>query len=281
MQQSLYCKMLLQLGEVIGNTEFAAPLSVDREALRSLVNEKLWDSETQFYHDLSPDGELSPVKSIGAYWSILADIVPPERLAIMLQHLRDESVFNRPHRVPTQAADGKKDVDYYADGHYWLGGVWSPTNYMVLSGLSEQNAHDLAYEIARNHVDNVAKVFVDTGTLWENYAPESPGQGNPARSEFVGWTGVSAITIPIEYVVGIRLNYLQKQMTWHIRLTDERHGVLRYPLGQTATADLIYEPQTRTHQNRSDIAFQLNVIIDNKPLAVTIKQGQQTVELGS
>lgn len=128
---------------------------------------------------------------------------------------------------------------------------------MTLCGLSRHNHYHLAYEIALNHIQSVARVFQETGTLWENYAPEFIQHGKPAGREFVGWTGVSAINILIEYVIGIQPGNGDIDLSWHLHLT-ERHGVLRYPLGRSNRVDLICEkrlshedPPTimiRTHQ---------------------------------
>ena len=41
---------------------------------------------------------------------------------------------------------------------------------MVITGLLQQGYRKLAYEIARNHYDNVLKVYKNTGTFWEYYA---------------------------------------------------------------------------------------------------------------
>lgn len=232
-QQALNCKILLQIANVLNWHEFDNELQQEYERLTEIVNKTMWDETSGFYYDRAPDGALSSVKSIGAYWAILAGIVPMERVERMLGHLRDTTQFNRPHRIPSQSADS---TAYRADGNYWLGGVWSPTNYMVLQALSRYEQDDLAFDIAFNHVENVTAVFNQTGTLWENYAPELSTQGAPAKDKFVGWTGVSAITIPIEYLVGLR--WQDNILIWNIHLT-ERHGVLRLPIGDTDHIDAI------------------------------------------
>ena len=58
---------------------------------------------------------------------------------------------------------------------------------MVITGLLQQGYRKLAYEIARNHYDNVLKVYKNTGTFWEYYAPEHEEPGFMARPNFVGW----------------------------------------------------------------------------------------------
>jgi len=116
---------------------------------------------------------------------------------------------------------------------------------MMLRGLHAAGSHDLAHEIGINHVDHVAKVFEDTGTLWENYAPESASWGTPAMKDFVGWTGLSPIAILFEAVFGLRPAVGRNELTWDVRLLDE-HGVDRYPFGPDATLDLHCAKRTRS-----------------------------------
>ena len=188
-----------------------------------------------FTDDAAPDGTLSPVKSIGAYWGILAGVVPPGREARLVAHLEDERTFKRPHRIPSQAADS---ADYDPTGGYWLGGVWPPTNYMVLKGLRARGYHDLAYEIALNHLEQISQVYAATGTVWENYAPEMAAPGQPARSRFVGWSGLGPIAVLIEDVIGIQGERHLGRIFWDMHLTEE-HGVRRYPFGREARLDLV------------------------------------------
>jgi hypothetical protein len=238
MQQALSCKALLEIGRRIARDEFEAELEAEFAQLSTYIHDKLWDEQTSFFFDRAPDGTLSATKTIGAYWGLLAGVIAPERMARFIGHLVDPASFNRPHRIPTQAADS---AIYNAHGGYWQGAVWSPTNYMVLCGLTERGRDALAHEIAVNHIEQVAQVFKDTGTLWENYAPEAAHPGKPASRDFVGWTGVSAITIPIEYGIGLRTGYDGADLQWDIRLAG-RHGVLRYPLSSAGHADFVFEP---------------------------------------
>lgn len=131
---------------------------------------------------------------------------------------------------------------YRADGGYWLGAIWPSTQYMVLRGLGRAGRDDLAHAIACNHVANVTKVFEQTGTLWENYAPESAAAGNPARRDFVGWAGIGPITVLLENVLGIRPAANGRGLIWDIRLL-EGHGVRRYPLGGGGWIDLTCGPR--------------------------------------
>lgn len=226
-QQILSCQILVRMAKLIGREKDAAVLEREEKQLTQVVNEKLWDPETAFYYDLWSNGEKNMVQSIGAYWALLADIVPPDHIDAFVAHLENKDEFNRPHRIPSLSASHPA---YRQDGGYWCGGVWAPTNYMVLKGLEKHGYHKLAYDIAQSHVKNVHQVFQETGTLWENYAPDAAAQGVPSKPDFVGWTGLSPISVVLEQVFGIQSDAVNKKITWRIR-NCERHGVRNYPFG--------------------------------------------------
>ena len=219
-------KVLIEMGKILGHEQDTVWLVEEVERLTSLINDKLWSEQDAFYYDMWRSG-LSGVKSIGAYWSLLADIVPPERLPRLVAHLENPAEFKRPHRVPTLSADHPA---YNENGAYWKGSVWAPTNYMVLKGLERVGYHDLAHEIGCNTLENVVEVYKQTGTVWENYSPEHTCPGNPAKSDFVGWTGLIPIAVLIEYVLGIKADAKNDEIVWRVNLT-EQHGIERYPFG--------------------------------------------------
>jgi glycogen debranching enzyme len=187
-------------------------------------------------------------------------------------HLDDPRAFKRPHRVPSLAAD---QAGYDARGGYWRGSVWAPTNYMVLRGLTAVGRDALAHEIARNHLDNVVAVFERTGTLYENYAPESAAPGAPAKPDFVGWTGLPPIAVLLEYVFGLRPDAPARRLLWDVRLTDA-HGVRRYPFGRDVSLDLRCDAR-RSPQDRPRIEAQATGPVD---LEVRWAGGTETLTLG-
>ena len=238
LQAALNCLLLWQMAELLGEREYIQPLVHERVHLIQEVNARMWNSETSFYHDIDAQGHFSPVKSIGAYWGLLdPEMVPGERLLPFVKHLRDPLTFNRFHRVPSQAADSD---GYAANGDYWRGGIWSPTNYMVLKGLRAVNQAALAHEIAVNHLTHVCTVFERTDTFWENYAPESAAPGEPAKPNFVGWTGLTPIAVLLEDVIGLNVDWPQRRVTWDRQLAaDAAYGVYLYPLGPDGTLDIL------------------------------------------
>ncbi|WP_308637255.1 MGH1-like glycoside hydrolase domain-containing protein [Paenibacillus silvisoli] len=227
-------KLLMAMADVLGQSEEIRDIALEAERLSAYVNERLWDERTAYYYDKLPNGELTFVKNIGAYWALLAEAVPADRLERFIGHLSDERSFNRPHRVPSLSADHPA---YAPEGDYWVGAVWTPTNYMVMRGLESLGYRGLAEEIARNHVEQVVQVFKETGTLWENYSPEHCAPGKPAKPDFVGWGGLAPIAVLFEYLFGLRPNVPEGKLIWHVNVLEE-HGVSQYPFGANGLLDL-------------------------------------------
>lgn len=226
-QAALSADLLLRMGAVLGRSDELAPERDEYERLRRWVAERAWNSEQGFCGDVDRGGRPTGVKHIGGYWALLAGLLDPERAARMAAHLEDPASFNRPHRVPTLAAD---QPGYSATGRYWNGAVWAPTTWMVLKGLERSGFDDLAHAIAVNHHDAVVRVWKETGTVWENYMPERDAPGEPAKRDFVGWTGLPPIAVLLEHRFGLRPDVPTATLVWDVRPL-EAFGVERYPFG--------------------------------------------------
>ena len=234
LQAVVSAQVLIRMADELDRAADVVDLHREIASLSKVIHTSMWNPTSAFYFDRRDDGSLSDVKTIGAYWALLAGIIPPESLNTFVAHLDNPAEFNRPHRIPTLSADHPA---YNPSGEYWQGSVWAPTNYMVLRGLTQNGYHALAYEIGRNHLANVVTVFEDTGTLWENYAPESAACGSISGGDFVGWTGLPPVAVLFEYIFGLRPNVSANTLTWDVRLTDE-HGVRQYPFGASGLLDL-------------------------------------------
>ena len=174
----------------------AAAYARQHDAIGGAINERCWDSDRQFYFDLGYGARI-PRFHVGAYWTLIAGIVPQDRLDGFLAHLSNPNRFARPVPVPVLSAD---DPEYRGDGGYWLGSSWPPTTYMVLRGLRAVDAEDLARGIAGTYVEAIRTVFNQTGTFWENLAPESPAPGSSAGPDFCGWAGLGPVAVVREFL---------------------------------------------------------------------------------
>jgi glycogen debranching enzyme len=269
LQALLSAKSILRAAELTGFGEPLDDVATEVDTLETLVATRLWDAELPAFVDLAPDGTSMGTLHVGTYWSLLAAELDPQQRDTLVAHLTDPAHFGRPFPVPALAASHPA---YREDGGYWLGGVWTPTTVMVLDGLRAVGADELAHELGRRHLELVAQVARDTGTIWENYSPERPLPGNEARPDFVGWGGASVITVGLEQVVGLRTS--EGRVRWDVRLL-ERHGVRRLPVGSDATVDLLVA--ARTHADEEPV---LTARTD-RPVTIEIQWagGSRTVAL--
>jgi len=240
-QALLSARVLARMADVLKRPDVAADMRAEAGALAPVIHGTLWNDKLHAYVDRYRDGSLSDVVGVGGLWMLLDEQLPGGRLAAVVQTLRDRKVFARPHMVPSLAAS---HASYDPKGGYWLGAVWPPTNLMVLRGLHLQRQDDLAFAIARNHVENVNAVFNKTNTVWENYAPEKPEPGKPAKGDFTGWGGLGPVAVLLESVFGLRPDVPAKRLVWDVRLT-EAHGVEQYPFGVDGTLSLKAEARQR------------------------------------
>lgn len=257
LQEVFAGKILITMANELDRRDEVKDIRTEIEQLTEYLHKKMWNEKTAFFYDRFRDGSLSDVKSIASYWALLAQVVPIGKLEKFIGHLENTNEFARLHRVPTLSAD---NPSFSPDGNYWQGGVWAPTSYMVLRGLTVYKKDSLAYEIALNHLNNVVKVYNETGTLWENYAPDMAK--GMYRKDMVGWTGLVPISVLFEYVFGIRPDVPRNTVTWDIRLLDE-FGVKKYPYKEHGLIDFWCAKRSKV-TDRPKIKILSNVAFDLK-----------------
>ncbi len=276
-QAALSCMILERLANLLGEGEFVTELAEEHAILKKEINSRMWNEETHFYHDIDAHGQFSPVKSIGAFW-MLTDptLLPSERVESFVRHLRDRGVFKVKHRIPSMSADS----DGYDGntGNFWCGGVWAPTNFMVLKGLRSAGKDRLVHQIAYNHLQNVAAVFEHTDTLWQYYAPEHEQPGAAAKPNYVGWSGLSPIAMLLEDIIGLWVDWPLRQVIWHRHLETSRHyGVQNYPLGVDGTMSLIGDREKVVVT--TDVPFTLAIRDLSLNLKVPVSVGTMEIDL--
>jgi glycogen debranching enzyme len=186
--------------------------------MKQIINEDMWSEEDQFYWDIDKDGSFMKVKTIASFWPMWGRVTDEKHVKGLVKHLNDSDSFNRPHRVPTTAADQE---EYVPTGGYWRGSIWAPTNHMIVKGLEANGRQKLARDIVLNHLNNQAAVFQGTDTVWENYAPEFTKPGSPAKPDFVGWSADGPIAQLIENYIGINENVPENKIRWNLLTTEE------------------------------------------------------------
>ena len=265
----LFARNLSEIAGILGKQQEARQYRREAEELARVINKLMWDSKRKFYFDLTLEGEQAPVKSIAAFWTLLAKVASKSQAEALVAELNNPKTFKTVHRVPTLAMN---EPGFNPEGGYWNGAVWAPTERMVIQGLENYGYKELAREIAMNHLHNVVEVYKETGTLWENYAPQSIARGKPSKGDFVGWTGIGPIALFIEYAIGIKADATANVITWNISST-KRVGVENFWFGGKRVSLICQQPDTngaRAIKVLSDGGFRLKVRLNGKTKTIEI-----------
>ena len=290
-QQALTARHLAYIAETLGDNERAQGWYEEHESLRERINAELWSDSEGFYFDRRSGGGHADTRHIGAFWPILAEVADEGQVDALVEHLLNPDEFYRPHLFPTLAAS---HPEYRESGHYWRGGVWAPTNYMLFDGLRLRGRHELASELARNHIGHMAAVLADPpqdlgriapeeldedlATIWECYAPESSAPATRwddtyySRQDFVGWSGLGPIAMVIEGLLGFELHSPSKLVVWRPTRND-RHGIRNLQLGATNLVEIVASAR------EDDAALEFDTVANEGFTLRIERKGKELVEL--
>ncbi|HEY1791495.1 MAG TPA: trehalase family glycosidase [Opitutaceae bacterium] len=210
-QMVLFARQLSEMAGMLGKDRDRLAFALDARELSGIINRLMWNPDRRFYFDLTQDGRQAPVRTVAAYWTLLAEVAPVDRARALVQALGDPDAFGRRNQVPTLPADEK---GFDPMGGYWRGSVWAPTTMMVIRGLERYGRAQQARQIALGNLRLMSAVLQKTGTIWENYAPDSESQGRPAKDDFVGWSGLGPIDWLLEYALGLKPDAPDNTLDW-------------------------------------------------------------------
>ncbi|OGU34149.1 MAG: hypothetical protein A2068_02540 [Ignavibacteria bacterium GWB2_35_6b] len=292
-QQALAAKCISEIAEIINKDLVQKTFHDKYESLKLTINYNCWNDETKFYYDFKQDGSLSSTKHIGAFWTLTSEVADENKFQELKKHLTNPAEFWRPHLVPTLSGDDPRFDDR---GHYWLGSVWAPTNFMVVKGLEEYGDYNLAYQIAENHIKNISEVYYnfkpeenniafeeryadDYKTIWECYSSEYKIPATRwdntfySRQDFVGWSGLGPIAMLIENIIGINIDVPNNEIIWRINRAD-KHGIKNLNFGDQKI-DLICSPQNDVYEFsiNSKTKFSLGIFINDQKFVKEINPG--------
>ena len=266
-QQVLAARCLAKIGRLIGRDAEADAFDAEAEELADLINTIQWCDKTGFYHDVfvSTNNKLAN-KTAAAFWAIVAGVATGDRLDALCDHLRNPETFGARHPVPSLSRD---DPNFRPDGGYWLGSVWAPINYMVVSGLRAAGRRALAREIAARHLDGMAELLGTEkyDTIWECYSPDLPqpafskDYGSLVRRDFVGFGATGPLLMLPEDILGLDIDALSRHVDWHLGETGAQ-GMSGLPFNG-GTLDLaldVADDFSFTGTARADTPLTLRVI---------------------
>ena len=208
-------RALAAMARELGKTDEAKAFDAKANELASLINQYLWDPETQMYYDLDTNtGRLIKVKTVAGLFPLFAGAATTERAKALTQHAMNPAEFNTLIPLPSVSRD---DPTYEPD--MWRGPVWINTAYLVIVGLEDYGYRKEAAELSWKLVDGVYQTWEQDKKIYEFYDPDRIGirnltrkhgnlykkitLGDKPRPNFVGWTGL-VNTLVVEHLIGLK-----------------------------------------------------------------------------
>ena len=206
-QQALSARLLARLFALVGDEEGKAEWERVFEAKKETVNRLYWDEKDGFYYDIDCNThDFYKVMTPASFWALTAGIANREQAARMAKWVTDPNTLGGD---PPLLSLSRNDPDFSPNGNYWRGGLWLPTAYAALRGLSEYGFYDVAREAGEKilaHMEATYREF-SPHTVWECYSPtrHAPALNEHndtlVRPDFCGWSALGPISIWREFLI--------------------------------------------------------------------------------
>lgn len=255
---------LATIAEALGLSGEAAEWLAEQAETGDCLNRILWSEDLHFYSTTVPEGGHNPHKVVTGFWPLWAGVVPSERVAALRKLALDPEVFGTHHPLPSLAKDSPL---YRADGQYWLGSTWAPTNVAAIKGFQRAGETALARELTLRHLTCMAETLASTGGIWENYSPSASTPGSCSMRDYC-WSAAGPIMLLFEVLIGLTPSASERTITWE-PIPGQRWGVNRYPLGP-ATIDLLHQTEPD-----GDMLF----VTTDFPFTLCIRRGEKEFRL--
>jgi neutral trehalase len=215
---------LSALADILNDKESSFQFKKQYFSLKTRINTLMWNNEDGFYHDIDRNERRLPVKTIGGYWPLLAEIPNDDKAERIIAKLQDPKFFGAPHPFPSLSVSER---DFDENGNGYRGSVFPHLTFMVIKGLERYQRWDLARETAIRHLYFMLDSMSHDGNhhkgnLWEAYLPTKEGpalwqgrEGFP-RPQYLTYDALSTICLTIENIVGLFISLPRKTVDWII-----------------------------------------------------------------
>ncbi len=235
-QQAVNALYLSYIGDVLNDKEMSFQFKRQYFTLKTRINSKMWNQDEGFYFDLDEGEQQIPVRHIGAFWVMLAEIPNEARLERLLGHLEDPGQFGTDNPFPTLAVS---EPSFSPQGEGYRGSVIPFLTYIVMKGLEKYGHYAFARECAIRHLyfllDTLHPDGKEIGDIYEAYLPMKEGAPSSSevsdfpRKHFIPMAAISTVAMMIENVLGFEINLPKKTVDW-IMPTLEAMGIEKLSL---------------------------------------------------
>jgi neutral trehalase len=222
-QMAINALYMSALGDVLNDKEISFQYKKQYFSIKTRINTMMWNEEDGIYYDLDENEEQVKVKTIGSFWTLLAEIPNENKANSLIRLLRDPENFGTENPFPTLSTS---DPSFDSRGYGARGSVYPCFTFMVIKGLEKYARYDLARECAIRHLyymlDTLHPEGKQKGNLYEAYLPhqEGPaqwdGQEEFPRPLFLPYAALASVTLMIENVIGLYISLPRKTVDWII-----------------------------------------------------------------
>jgi len=235
-QMAINALYLSALADILNDKELGFRYKKQYFSLKTWINSKMWNHDDGFYYDLDENEEQIKVKTIAAFWPLLAEIPNEDRADALFEHLQNPEVFGSENPFPTLAVN---EPAFNPEGEGCRGSVIPFFTYMVIKGLEKYKQYEFAREVTIRHIYFILDTFHPDGnkkgTLWRAYKPFSDGPALWKENEEwnrpldMAQAALTTISLMIENVVGLYVSLPRKTVDWFVP-TLELMGIEELPL---------------------------------------------------
>jgi glycogen debranching enzyme len=136
--------------------------------LEAFIRDALFDDQTGWFLDHWQVGlEKAQLLTFEGVWPLVAGQATASQAARLIdEHLLNEEEFLTTHPIATTA---KRDPSF--ELRMWRGPSWNSMTWWAATGCARYGRADAAAVILERALDACAKVYAETGTIWEFYHP--------------------------------------------------------------------------------------------------------------
>jgi len=219
--QAINALYMSALGDILNDKEISFRYKRQYFSLKTRINSLMWNEDEGFYFDIDESEHQLPVKTIAAFWTLLAEIPNEHRANKLIVHLKNPESFGTENPFPTLAVS---EPLFDENGGACRGSVYPSFTFMAIKGLEKYGRYDLAREFSIKHLyymlDTLHPENKKKGNIYEAYLPNSEGPAVWENHEefpkplFLPFSALSTITLMIENVIGLYISLPRKTVDW-------------------------------------------------------------------
>ncbi len=282
-QQAINALYMSEIGDILNDKEISFKYKRHYFSIKTRITSLMWNKEDGIYYDLDKDENQEKIKTISAFWPLLAEIPNEEKAGKLIDHLKNPETFGLENPFPSLAAN---EPLFDENGAGARGSVYPVFTFMIIKGLEKYARNELARECAIRHLyymlDTLHPEEKEKGNLYEAYAPTKegparwPGNDSFPKPLFLPYTALSTITLMIENVIGLYISLPRKTVDWIVP-TLEVMGIEYLSLKRNMIT-ILSNKSTRGWEIRLESEklyyFTINILSDNKKKTLPIPSGK-------